>query len=518
MRRALGVALPLALLLCALGTAIAHADSPPPRHDLRLFFDAREPWSRPMVELFVFGRRLNVLVDTGSSLHAIAPRVTPLGKDALAAADAIGWDFMGMPIMGISTASAAARLPGFGTLPGTVYVSEWADDLSSCGPFIIPGGPHLDGLIAPARLAREGQVVVLDLAGTKMWIGSKVAAERRLAQADLALTRGPVTLTDDWKAIVPVVVAGHIVRMVIDTGAPASLLYLPRGNDVPPGAVRSSQRTMEIRAGQVETSADLRLVEALGDRDYDGLLGMDALRSCILVFDQHELTGRCLSREGERPTQRRDRPEPPAATFEDLSALRSPLRRRQIVQFAQKGPAMRMRADGGFDWEGRDVVARIHPDGTITYRKRAHRSDGAIRMRTDDRDERQWFFDETLSLRDDLARGRSRELIQEALTELPSRLARVLHDGRLTLAERRHLLFLLWDEACEPDDRELGWAGARARRLIESFVRNRLPAGSGVGYSEAELAVWNRARPRGPRFDPYHPPSHEEYGEDVAEP
>jgi hypothetical protein len=80
----------------------------------------------------------------------------------------------------------------------------------------------------------------------------------------------------------------------------------------------------------------------------------------------------------------------------------------------------------------------------------------------------------------------------------------VWHQGTWSPAEKRDLLFRIWDEAAEPDDPELGAAGAHARRIIADFVRHELPRGSADGYSDAELQQLNARRPPAqPRFDPY---------------
>ncbi|HEY7375887.1 MAG TPA: hypothetical protein VIF57_27255, partial [Polyangia bacterium] len=106
-----------------------------------------------------------------------------------------------------------------------------------------------------------------------------------------------------------------------------------------------------------------------------------------------------------------------------------------------------------------------------------------------------------------LARTHEREVIEDALAALPRHLSAILDDRRLSPAQRRRILFLLWDEMAEPADTERGWAGARARRLIETFVQERLPRGGPEAYSDAELAGFNESRRGAVRFEPYAAPS-----------
>ena len=89
---------------------------------------------------------------------------------------------------------------------------------------------------------------------------------------------------------------------------------------------------------------------------------------------------------------------------------------------------------------------------------------------------------------------------------LPSHLAGVWAMPS-SAAWRRRVLFDIWDQSAESDDPERAWGGARARRLIDSFVRRNLPPGSDEGFEPDELARLNRARIGHAQFDPYAPPA-----------
>jgi hypothetical protein len=128
-----------------------------------------------------------------------------------------------------------------------------------------------------------------------------------------------------------------------------------------------------------------------------------------------------------------------------------------------------------------------------------------IRERDDDRDERRWFVDETRDLRAQLSAAWDAEQMVSALAWLPSHLARIWRMP-LPAIERRRILFAIWDEAAEADDRERGWAGAEARGIVDTFVRMNLPAGSANGYSAGELERLNRVRSAASRFSPYDGP------------
>jgi hypothetical protein len=176
------------------------------------------------------------------------------------------------------------------------------------------------------------------------------------------------------------------------------------------------------------------------------------------------------------------------------------------VQFSADGPWMRIMANGTYEWQGRRYGAVVHRDGTFEiWPRRDAGADEHVEVGAYP-DEKQWFLDETLDMRGELAAKARAEWRSAAIGHLPAHLASVWRNRRWSLAERRHILFLLWDECAEPDDAELGGAGAHARQVIDQFIRTYLPRGSVHAFSTEELAQLNAQRAYGPRFDPYHSP------------
>jgi hypothetical protein len=110
------------------------------------------------------------------------------------------------------------------------------------------------------------------------------------------------------------------------------------------------------------------------------------------------------------------------------------------------------------------------------------------------------------------------ETTERELAALDGELAELWVDTSKPASERRRLLFELWDECEEGDgtgrklrvtDAETApdalreQAGERARATIETFIRKRLPAGSGDAFSPAELAALDARRRSKRPFDPY---------------
>jgi hypothetical protein len=483
-----------------LARAAAATPIPASPRELPIFFDTRAAETRPIIVLKVFGRSAKLLLDTGAGQTVIGPKAAGIPLDVVQAGHVYGTDYSGRPIVGVHLKVFDLRLPaGWPSLGDEFLISDWIDRQTT-DHFIDPGQPHFDGVIAPITLAAQDRVVVIDFGTRTMSVGSWDDAQKRLGAADRALTASFGSVDDGGKLIVPVVVQGRSMRLALDTGAPDSVLYVPRDVDLPPYASRVAGLTATIEAGEVRSKVRLDMwerIEQLWAQDvpssYDGLLGMDVLRSCILAFDDRRFLVRCRS------------DEPPPTSF-DLRSMRSPrpLRTLPVVEIGAEGLPVTQHPNGSYDWNGRHVAAVIHKDGRVTYSKAPASPDTAL-DRMDPDEEKRWFEEQAAGFLTTLARANERQTIVDALDALPRFLAQILDDRRLSLVHRRRILFLLWDEMAEADDRDRGWAGTEAREIIDGFVRTRLPIGSPNGYSADELAALNRGRPKGIAFDPYRP-------------
>jgi hypothetical protein len=510
------------ILLCAVRASAEPAPRPP---NTPIFFDAREPFARPMVRVSAFGHTRTMLLDTGTGEHVMGLRSSGLPTGA-GESEVIGRDYLGRPFSGVRVPDADVRLPGWPAL-GELWFSEWADR-NHTDRATRPGEPAFAGVLSPLGLAGADRVVVLDFTTATLSAGSWDEAATRLLTADQAMTPSPLPIDGGSSLIVPIIAGGHELRLALDTGAQTSTLWVPRGADLPDGLTRISARAMQVRAGEVTSSVRFKLVESIepidsgagSPRRLDGVLGMDVLHTCILALDRQYFAVRCLSDKARNAASAPARP-PPLATRSDLVAMRTSRRQRDsTIQIAGNRGQMRQRAAGGYEWTGEQVAARIRRDGRLSF-SRAPKNCPEVHTWNDDwvkecatvhtemdaDEERRWFEDHVGDLVVALARAHEREEILDALAALPRQLSAILDDRRLSPAQRRRILFLLWDEMAEPDDTERGWAGARARRRIDAFVQERLPAGSPGAYTAAELAAFNRTRRRDEvRFDPYAAP------------
>jgi hypothetical protein len=95
-------------------------------------------------------------------------------------------------------------------------------------------------------------------------------------------------------------------------------------------------------------------------------------------------------------------------------------------------------------------------------------------------------LDATLDVRVRMAAQAQNDATQVALAQLPITLARFWLHTPLPAAQRRRVLFQLWQET---DD---SMAGARARAEIERFIRTALPRGTLDAFTAEELRRYDR--------------------------
>lgn len=112
------------------------------------------------------------------------------------------------------------------------------------------------------------------------------------------------------------------------------------------------------------------------------------------------------------------------------------------------------------------------------------------------------FLDRTRAERVELAAEYREELLRNVTVIVRAHVARAWAAPG-SPADKRRLLFELWDECLEGGSEEERQAADRARAAILGFVQSHLPAGSEHGYSAEELAELNRTRSSKQPFAPY---------------
>ncbi len=122
---------------------------------------------------------------------------------------------------------------------------------------------------------------------------------------------------------------------------------------------------------------------------------------------------------------------------------------------------------------------------------------------------RREFLDDTAPLRARLRAEYQRVREREAIAALGERLQAIWSDPTIDGATKRRRIFELWDDCLEADpttsieDAARATASAKARRVIEAFVRREAPPTSPAAFEPAELRRLNATRRSRASFDPY---------------
>jgi hypothetical protein len=102
------------------------------------------------------------------------------------------------------------------------------------------------------------------------------------------------------------------------------------------------------------------------------------------------------------------------------------------------------------------------------------------------------FLSATFEFRIKLAIEERKRQMKKALDDFPRYLDDLWADTRYSSRERRRILYELWYEMDNTPE------GDRAARMIDGFVRRRLPCGTADGYTPGELDAFRRSHPDRP--------------------
>ena len=105
------------------------------------------------------------------------------------------------------------------------------------------------------------------------------------------------------------------------------------------------------------------------------------------------------------------------------------------------------------------------------------------------------FLSATFEFRMKLAIAQRKRQLGKALDELPQDLDNLWADARYSPRERRRILYELWYETDRTPE------GDRAAKMIDAFIRRRLPCDGADGYTPGELDAFRKSHPDRP-FSP----------------
>ena len=286
--------------------AAPHEPARAPRHVPIVYSLRGRNFPLPIAKVTVAGVPTLALVDTGANSHVIAGWLARKAKLVTAAMGDVGVDHAGHSIETRRAQHPALVLDGWGDLgDAETLVTDVPDAIAKLG---------IGVFLSPQQLASLGTPVVLDL------------QERELRESagpdDLeATTRGLTRLTtrpargciDDESAVpsrayvVSARIEGLAAELLLDTGAARTdlLALSTAGRALGPksepnkepiyaasGAVTSrTARAALVEVGDVKRTLDVDLLPGKLDPfcPRDGVLAMDVLGSCTLVFETNDV-------------------------------------------------------------------------------------------------------------------------------------------------------------------------------------------------------------------------------------
>jgi hypothetical protein len=253
-----------------------------------------------------------MLVDTGANSHVIAAWLArKIGLPMKKLGD-IGTDHVGKSIATYRIDKLDMSIDGWGKLATTTALAtEVPDVIEKLG---------IGAFISPQRLDEEGDAVMLDLRKGEIRSAWWDEAHAALGASGVALVhaeQGKACEENDGPVkglafVVPSVVDSQRVELLIDTGAQHSDVFTssPAGQKLVGQSASTKEpmytasgrvsarklRGARVSAGSVSVTTDVDLIEGIADGSCprDGVLAMDVLRSCSLLFGRSKIYGRCM--------------------------------------------------------------------------------------------------------------------------------------------------------------------------------------------------------------------------------
>jgi len=280
------------------------------RAALRFDIEGR-PFASPLVDVLIAGQPTTLLVDTGATHHVVAQWLaSELSLPTKKAGDA-GTDHTGRAVAVSRIEDANVSLSGWGKIAAPVLlVIKVPEVLHKLG---------VGGILSPQALTGDGRGVILDLR-----LGSMTEATVAEALGRLGTEPGgapPLSLrvcgggsADGSQLVAKVTIEGFDAEVKIDSGASHSSLFggqgvgqklAGRAGGTSSAYAASGRITVptvqgaKVKLGTFEGSADIDILPAktaAAACASDGYIGMDVLRSCVIVLAKDRSAMRCAAR------------------------------------------------------------------------------------------------------------------------------------------------------------------------------------------------------------------------------
>lgn len=255
-----------------------------------------------------------MLVDTGANSHVVAGWLARKLNLPMKKLGDIGTDHVGKSIATYRLDKLDMTIDDWGKLGATtVLATEVPDVIEKLG---------IGAFISPQRLDEEGDSVLLDLSKGEIrsawW--EDASYELRAVENGLPLVQGEAGRACEENDgpvkglafVVPSVVESQKVQLLVDTGAQHSDVFTSSAagknltsqsviNKEPMYTASGKISARKLKGAKVTTGAfsittDIDLIQGAADASCprDGVLAMDVLRSCAILFGRSRIFGRCV--------------------------------------------------------------------------------------------------------------------------------------------------------------------------------------------------------------------------------
>jgi len=268
----------------------------------------------PLARGSVAGRPTVFVIDTGAQVSVVSTTVArEAGLESVAAEDA--QDPSGNKVETRRTENPRIALDGLGALP------DRPTAVVTLPPILERLG--IGGIVSPQALADRDRTVILDLPHGELRVVPANASQPStrggaLAMPEANLCRYEQSGFSARALTLPAKVEGIDVTLEVDTGASGSFVVAEgapgrllgartdaaQGKAVSAGTTATTEtRRLEgvrVQFGSVDTKGPVLVVPGARDEHcgYEGRLGIDRLRACVLVIEELRIHGRCDAPSG----------------------------------------------------------------------------------------------------------------------------------------------------------------------------------------------------------------------------
>lgn len=266
------------------------------------------PFPLPVVSGTIAGQPVLMLVDTGANSHVVAGWFARKLGLPMKKLGEIGTDHVGKSIATYRIDKADMTIDEWGKLSATtVLATEVPEVIEKLG---------IGAFISPQRLDEEGDAIILDLKKAEIRSAWWDDARDEVGEPFVVLDQGKACEESDGPVkglafVVPAVIESQRAQLLVDTGAQHSDIFTTSlagqklvgqstTNKEPmytaSGKISARQlKAAKVTVGSFSTTADVDLIQGAADSSCprDGVLAMDVLRTCQIVFGRSKVQGRC---------------------------------------------------------------------------------------------------------------------------------------------------------------------------------------------------------------------------------